>query len=61
MVTIFAPDVSLDNKICICGGGSVVLLLFKDVLTVAKHQGGSQSKHSKHLLCSSVRVCVRNQ
>ena len=58
MVTIFAPDVSLDNKICICGGGSVVLQLFKDVLTVAKHQGGSQSKH---LLCSSVRVCVRDQ
>ena len=58
MVTIFAPDVSLDNKICICGGGSVVLLLFKDVLTVAKQQGGSQSKH---LLCSSVRVCVRDQ
>ena len=58
MVTIFAPDVSLDNKICICGGGSVVLLLFKDVLTVAKQQGCSQSKH---LLCSSVRVCVRDQ
>ena len=58
MVTIFAPDVSLDNKICICGGGSVVLQLFKDALTVAKHQGGSQSKH---LLFSSVRVCVRDQ
>ena len=58
MVRIFAPDVSLDNKICICGGGSVVLLLFKDVLTVAKQQGGSQSKY---LLCSSVRVCVRDQ
>ena len=35
MVKIFAPDISLDNKICICGGGSVVLQLFKDVLTVA--------------------------
>ena len=58
MVKIFAPDVSLDNKICICGGGSVVLLLFKDVLTVAKQEEGSQSKH---LLCSSVRVCVRDQ
>ena len=23
MVKIFAPDISLDNKICICGGGSV--------------------------------------
>ena len=53
MVTIFAPDVSLDNMICIRGGGSVVLQLFKDALTVAKHQGGSQSKH---LLFSSVRV-----
>lgn len=50
MVTIFAPDVSLDNKICICGGGSVVLQLFKDVLTVAKHQGGSQSKYLSTLL-----------
>ena len=58
MVTIFAPDVSLDNKICICGGGSVVLMLFKDVLTVAIQQGGSQSKY---LLCSSVRVHVRDQ
>ena len=50
MVTIFAPDVSLDNKICICGGGSVVLQLFKDVLTVAKQQGGSQSKYLSTLL-----------
>ena len=58
MVTIFAPDVSLDNKICICGGGSVVLQLFKDVLTVAIQQGGSQYKY---LLCSSVRVCLRDQ
>ena len=58
MVKIFAPDISLDNKICICGGGSVVLQLFKDVLTVAMQRAGSQSKH---LLCSSVRVCVGDQ